>query len=144
MAFLDRAHGNYAVFWPASGSQPVTSQWRQDNVLRRWAPASLNIQEGSVALGSPGGIRGFLYHVPNLVPDADQAYPAFCPHCDEDRRRRRLDTPIRVMRTGFQKVAQVLSDALLRQMPQQSSGRKIVVFSDSRQDAAKLSAGMRF
>ena len=46
------------------------------------------------------------------------------------------------MRTGFQRVAQVLSDTLLREMQQAS--RKLVVFSDSRQDAAKLSAGMRF
>ncbi|MGH8552205.1 MAG: hypothetical protein ACRERS_02830, partial [Methylococcales bacterium] len=76
---------------------------------------------------------------------ARQAYPSICPHCDEDRRNRRLDTPIRVMRTGFQKIAQVLSDALLRKIPQtsQNSNRKLVVFSDSRQDAAKLSAGMR-
>ena len=61
-------------------------------------------------------------------------------------RRTRLASPVRVMRTGFQKIAQVLSDALLRQMPQttQQSNRKLVVFSDSRQDAAKLSAGMRF
>src|SRR5439155_12776010 len=68
------------------------------------------------------------------------------PRCDEDRRRRRLDTPIRPMRTGFQRVAQVLSDTLLRDMPHapQESSRKLVVFSDSRQDAAKLSAGMRF
>ena len=94
-----------------------------------------------------------IYHVPAMhgpnPPNDDrarQAYPAICPRCDEDRRGRRLDTPIRVMRTGFQKIAQVLSDALLRQMPQtaQHSNRKLVVFSDSRQDAAKLSAGMRF
>ena len=50
------------------------------------------------------------------------------------------------MRTGFQRVAQVLSDTLMREMPHtpQESSRKLVVFSDSRQDAAKLSAGMRF
>ena len=79
-------------------------------------------------------------------PAGDEAYPAICPRCDEDRRRRRLDTPIRPMRTGFQRVAQVLSDTLMREMPHapQESGRKLVVFSDSRQDAAKLSAGMRF
>ena len=57
-----------------------------------------------------------------------------------------IRSPIRTQRTGFQKIAQVLSDTLLRDLarPPLSSDRKLVVFSDSRQDAAKLSAGMRF
>ena len=145
MAFLDRRYGNYAVFWPAIGQQPVTARWMQDNVRRSWTRASLNIRDGSVTFGV-ADVTGFLYHVPHPAPDADQAYPAICPRCDEDRRRRRLDTPIRPMRTGFQRIAQVLSDTLLREMPHtaEQSSRKLVVFSDSRQDAAKLSAGMRF
>ena len=146
IAFLNREYRSYAVFWPAHGLRPITSQWDQDTVRRRWEVAALDTGEGKVVLGGTHGVRGFLYHVPNPTANASQAYPAICPRCDEDRRRRRLDTPIRVIRTGFQKIAQVLSDALLRQMPQMAarSNRKLVVFSDSRQDAAKLSAGMRF
>ena len=55
----------------------------------------------------------------------------------EDRRRcaRRSAR----MGTGFEKINQVLGDALLRELGDQ---RKLVVFSDSRQDAAKLSAGL--
>jgi DEAD/DEAH box helicase domain-containing protein len=149
MALLDREYRNYAVFWP-SNRAPLTAQWDQVPTRRHWRPANLSPADGSVALG---GGNGFIYHVPAMhgpnPPNDDrarQAYPAICPRCDEDRRGRRLDTPIRVMRTGFQKIAQVLSDALLRQIPQtaQHSNRKLVVFSDSRQDAAKLSAGMRF
>jgi len=146
-AFLDRRYDNYAVFWPSpNGASPATPNWTQDNVPRRWQAACLDSREGRVDLGGGNGVRGFLYHVPNPAPGAEQAYPAICPRCDEDRRRRRLDTPIRPMRTGFQRVAQVLSDTLMREMPhtQQQSNRKLVVFSDSRQDAAKLSAGMRF
>ncbi len=146
-AFLDRRYDNYAVFWPSpDGAAPATPNWTQDNVPRRWQAACLDFREARVDLGGGNGIRGFLYHVPNPAPVADQAYPAICPRCDEDRRRRRLDTPIRPMRTGFQRVAQVLSDTLMREMPHtpQQSSRKLVVFSDSRQDAAKLSAGMRF
>jgi DEAD/DEAH box helicase domain-containing protein len=149
MALLDREYRNYAVFWP-SNRAPLTAQWDQVPTRRHWRPANLLPADGSATLG---GGNGYLYHVPAMhgpnPPNDDrarQAYPAICPRCDEDRRGRRLDTPIRVMRTGFQKIAQVLSDALLRQMPQtaQRSNRKLVVFSDSRQDAAKLSAGMRF
>ncbi|MFH1717708.1 MAG: DEAD/DEAH box helicase [Planctomycetota bacterium] len=146
MSFLDRRYDNYAVFWPSlDGGRPVTERWEQQTVGRRWEDARLDIREARVELGGSSGVRGFLYRVPNPDRDSDQAYPAICPRCDEDRRRRRLDTPIRPMRTGFQRVAQVLSDALLRELPHsaQQSSRKLVVFSDSRQDAAKLSAGMR-
>lgn len=149
-AFLDRKYSNYAVYWPAvPGRIPLTPNWTQSLVQRNWTGAGLSPRDGSVELGQPGG---FLYHVPDMHranpptgSEVNQAYPAICPRCDEDRRGRRIDTPIRSMRTGFQKIAQVLSDALVREMPHgdERSSRKLVVFSDSRQDAAKLSAGMR-
>ena len=43
-------------------------------------------------------------------------------------------------RTGFQKACQVIASALSREMPE--STQKLVIFSDSRQDAAKLAGGM--
>ena len=46
------------------------------------------------------------------------------------------------MRTGFEKVTQVLGDALLRGIADTPEQRKLVAFTDSRQDAAKLSAGL--
>ena len=151
MAFLDREYRNYAVFWSSVHQAPLTPQWQQSNTQRRWQAARLSPTDGSVTLG---GGNGYVYYVPAMHrpnPPTDdstrQAYPSRCPRCDADwARRTRLPSPIRVMRTGFQKIAQVLSDALLRQMPQtvERSNRKLVVFSDSRQDAAKLSAGMRF
>ncbi len=151
MAFLDREYSNYAVFWPSLDSQPLTSQWQQSGTQRSWRRATISPTDGSVTLG---GANGYLYHVPAMHrpnPPTDDssrhAYPSRCPRCDADwARRTRLPSPIRVMRTGFQKIAQVLSDALLRQIPDRPgrSDRKLVVFSDSRQDAAKLAAGMRF
>ena len=149
-AFLDRDYLNYAVFWPAApGQAPLTRQYQQSSVQRHWRPASLSPADGSLTLGG----SGYLYHIPamhsrNPPPDdgARHAYPSICPRCDTDwRRRTRLPSPIRTMRTGFTKITQVLSDALLREIPTNTgrSNRKLVVFSDSRQDAAKLSAGMR-
>jgi len=151
MASLDRDHLRYAVYWPApDGQTPASPQWTQAHVQRCWLPASFSPADGRASLG---GGTGFLYHVPAMhVPNppddesARQAYPPRCPRCDADWSRRDIGSPIRTLRTGFQKVAQVLSDALLRRIS--ASGRqqyrKLVVFSDSRQDAAKLSAGMRF
>ncbi len=50
-------------------------------------------------------------------------------------------SPLGPHRSGFQKVNQVLADGMMRSLPE-GPGRKLVVFTDSRQDAAKLSAGI--
>ncbi len=156
LSSFDRDYDRYAVFWPSSGNQtPGTSQWTQDGVARSWRQASLDPADGRVGLGFQAVcIPGYLYYVPALhranppvSPAGRESYPAICPRCDADWRRRDvIRSPIRTQRTGFQKIAQVLSDTLLRDVaqPPLSSDRKLVVFSDSRQDAAKLSAGMRF
>ena len=152
---FDRDYDDYAVFWPASGSQPSTPSWTENGVPRAWRTASLNPADGSVGLGrQTGRIEGYLYYVPSIhgqsppdPPIGREEYPAICPRCSADWRGRDvIRSPIRTQRTGFQKIAQVLSDSLLRDLakPPLSAKRKLVVFSDSRQDAAKLSAGMRF
>jgi DEAD/DEAH box helicase domain-containing protein len=162
MASLDRDYARYAVFWPAAnGVQPASPQWSQQNVQRLWQAAHFVPAEARVAHGTnPQGRRGYLYRVPQMhgpngnildpppqgLPEsAARAYPARCPRCDTNWARRDIGSPVRTQRTGFQKLAQVLSDGLLRKIGHENpSGRKLVVFSDSRQDAAKLSAGMRF
>jgi len=164
MASFDRDYESYAVFWPAAPNMsPVTASWKQKtagtpagapSVARAWRRATLDPADGRVGLGTGPGVAGYLYYVPPLhrpapppPPSGREAYPAICPRCDADWRGRDVITaPIRTQRTGFQKIAQVLSDVLLRDLsrPPLSTARKLVVFSDSRQDAAKLSAGMRF
>ncbi|MCO5194713.1 MAG: DEAD/DEAH box helicase [Anaerolineae bacterium] len=82
-------------------------------------------------------------------------FPIVCPHCGHDREgsskrknkpnlsitdSRVTRSPIGYQVTGFAKLNQVLADALLRNLTQDH--RKLVLFSDSRQDAAKLSAGI--
>ena len=156
LSSFDRDYEHYAVFWPATGNQtPGTSHWTQDKVSRQWRQAGFDPTNGSVGLGlQQGNIPGYLYYVsavhstnPPSPPAGHEGHPAICPRCDADWRRRDvIRSPIRTQRTGFQKIAQVLSDTLLRDLAQPPLfiERKLVVFSDSRQDAAKLSAGMRF
>ncbi|HIK21882.1 MAG TPA: DEAD/DEAH box helicase, partial [Synechococcus sp. M44_DOE_062] len=146
---LNKKSGNYRVFWPLPhdpepwATEPQDLEWTAKKTKRRWVKAKLNPATGELTqdVNPPreGEVPGWMYH----VEEGNQpALPTRCPRCDTDRARRdAYPTPLRVHRTGFQKACQVIAGALLREMPTPQS-RKLVLFSDSRQDAAKLAAGM--
>ena len=155
---LTQNHGNYGLFWslphdnPAWDTQPQSQSWTLKGVGRRWVRAKLNSTTGVLERNntSPrtGEIPGWLYEVRGNHPE-ERALPSKCPRCDADygTGNRKFPTPLRFHRTGFQKACQVLASGLLREMPAppsptSRSSRKLVIFSDSRQDAAKLAAGM--
>ena len=151
-AGADQDYSNYAVYWPASGRAPASPRWTENGIPREWRSAALDRRQGIVRVGVAGD--GYLYYVPSMHrppragrrrPPSPDAFPSRCPRCDADWSGRSVGSPVRGQRTGFQKVAQVLADSLLREIAPagHADARKLVVFSDSRQDAAKLSAGMR-
>lgn len=151
-ASAERDYSNYAVFWPAAGRVPGSPRWTEDGIAREWRAARLDRTSGVVTTGAAGD--GYIYYVPPMHarprpgtrrPTSPGAFPSRCPRCDADWAGRSVGSPVRGQRTGFQKIAQVLADTLLREIAPrgQEVNRKLVVFSDSRQDAAKLSAGMR-
>ena len=142
-----QTYGKYGVFWPSNGAKPVDEGYSHNRVKRGWSSAKLDPISGVLTRSSTparlGETEGWAY---NAGSNDSTAMPPKCPRCDADyRRRRRYQTPLRVHRTGFQKACQVIAGALAREMPTHQNGkpsRKLVIFSDSRQDAAKLSAGM--
>ncbi|MGX1348239.1 DEAD/DEAH box helicase domain-containing protein [Bradyrhizobium elkanii] len=163
----DRSYDNYAVYWPARAAdgslrQPQRANWTQEGVARTWQRAAFDPLTGEIRVASRGNqATGWIYHVRDLhqnpvparaaVPSARNERPSVCPHCEANWASMANAAPIRTQRTGFQKIAQVLSDSLLREIapPQETEGtppedirRKLVLFSDSRQDAAKLSVGV--
>jgi DEAD/DEAH box helicase domain-containing protein len=163
----DRSYDNYAVYWPArtaDGSlrDPQRDNWRQEGVQRHWRMAAFDHRTGEMRIATRrADATGWIYHVADLhrapvppratAPSIRNERPSICPHCEANWTGMTNGAPIRTQRTGFQKVAQVLSDSLLREIaPPQSTGnspdedprRKLVLFSDSRQDAAKLAVGV--
>lgn len=153
-ASLDRIHGEYFVFWPSAG--PLAREtnagpsWRWTegrNPGYQWRPARLDHTDGRLfvpprraATVPPNETAGFIFRSP--IEEAN-AFPSRCPHCAADwSRRPGVNSPIRDLGSGFQRVVQLLCDALVREMPP-AQGRKLVLFSDSRQDAAKLSTGTK-
>lgn len=152
---LSRNSKNYVVYWPRV-DDPADPDWTRQGYrfafrLSRYEPRSGFLKNQAV------GATGWSFHVgggTNPKPKLDEmpAFPIQCPKCGDDwemwksgpRMRpvedsARTRSPIRRMGVGFEKISQVLADALVRHIP--SDARKLVLFSDSRQDAAKLSAG---
>lgn len=156
---LSQHHGQYAVFWPLPHdpqpwvTAPQKPSWTVDKVPRRWVKAKLDTTSGLLIQNSTppadSQVAGWLYHVVGSAADMQSALPTKCPRCDADyHSRKTFKSPLRNHRTGFQKACQVLASVLFREMEDDRKGqdtatsRKLVIFSDSRQDAAKLAAGM--
>jgi DEAD/DEAH box helicase domain-containing protein len=150
---LRRVFSEYSLFWPAAGKQLIHATnagrnrwiWTEDKENGyQWMPGQLFHAEGRVAWPANGSSAektvGYIFQSP--VPDAS-AFASRCPHCGENwSGMRTSSSPIRDMGSGFQRLVQLLCDGLVREMEEKQT-RKLVLFSDSRQDAAKLSTGIK-
>lgn len=154
--------------WEEKGGSPVTLKRRWSNAYLTLRTGSLRRNK---AASRPGEIQGWVYSIaPPSAADGAQSVareaglPSRCPRCDTDYRQRnvksgRRQSPLRVHRTTVTRSAQVLASALFREIGTRKADpeghtwiadpidaaeydRKLVLFTDSRQDAAKLSAGM--
>lgn len=150
---------DYAVFWPLSGQgYGNPGNWRQRKFTGQnsrtstasWKAASLSMRTGHVRLEHDQAeddpeqwVKGFLFDINISGGDKAEefiALPCLCPACCADHRRRYRPSPVRGFRTGFSKVSQIFTKELFYQLPE--SSRKLVVFSDSREDAAQISNGV--
>ena len=165
-----RSYADYAVFWPQGGQEFVLHErsrgnqdyWEQPGIRTekpdneaRWLPARIESRSGRVELvgggnagaDGPDWITGRLFCVEKLTEiDAGQklrAMPAVCPGCGTNHElgKRRL-SPVRGFRTGFGQTSQTFAKELLLQLPAGADSRKLVVFSDSRDDAAQVANGI--
>lgn len=85
------------------------------------------------------------YNLHIQASDKETLLPSMCPQCEISYRIQDEHslTPIRKHTTGLQKVNQIMADGMIRLMKRSGeSNTKVVLFSDSRQAAAKLSAGI--
>lgn len=149
----NRHYVDYAIFWPL-GEQSLhedVKRWRKAKAdpWASWTKASLNTRTGQVVLMHERAedeptfwTAGYLFKVDNDQSGAEQndALPGVCPACAADYSYRQISSPVRAFRTGFSKVSEVLTSELFQQLP--NADRKLVVFSDSREDAAQIANGV--
>lgn len=162
---VDRTAANYLVYWPRavpalaeldshrwqadagavtyafrrSALDPISGGLRNDNTdFTGWSFHVIAARRGGQFRRDPGTLRPFPTKCPACGDDQEIRYgpSGALPHTDPRRQR----SPIRGMRTGFEKINQVLTTELAADLNGQD--RKIIVFTDSRQDAAKLSSGL--
>ena len=115
--------------------------WKGDATLEDgWKRVSYNPGTGEYYMDMDGK-----YSLFEQSSDSETKFPHKCPQCEVAYyvKDKNSVTPIRYHGTGLQKVNQILADSLIRSMKKEKEkNTKVVLFSDSRQSAAKLSAGI--
>lgn len=167
---LERTANNYLLYWPQKRTPDLDDlQWKKDGGKVNYAfrRSILRPETGELRPTQGDEHTGWTFHVeaarggasgdsgPGYKRDPEQLspFPTRCPNCADDWEithtadgvvpsgdKKRQRSPIRAMRTGFEKINQVLITELLQGL--EPSNRKTIVFADSRQDAAKLSSGI--
>jgi DEAD/DEAH box helicase domain-containing protein len=150
--------------------QPTFNGFNQTDFLANWIPASLNCISGDIDNSHNKSdenperwIKGYYFIITDnlnrdiALPDVNgslsmiethKAIPSVCPSCGVNHQKRRQDwkkkktSSIRGFRTGFAKTTQMFAKELMYQLPDNEAERKLVVFSDSREDAAQIANGI--
>lgn len=141
--YEDLAHRDFAIFWPRE-KNPVDSLSGEE-----WSVRTLDTRNSLVHDGSRGlhCVAGRLFRLAGTGGRSDRsadpgsALPRMCPACGTDYSLRKKgmgsQSPIRSFRTGFAKASQLFATEMFSLLHVSGSAAKSIVFSDSRQDAAR-------
>jgi hypothetical protein len=159
-SFAERNALNYRVYWPTATRTPVVDPWQRlggrtgeaGRVTYKFSFPAVGFTPGLGRLNrQPRGNRtGYVFSV-SAGPSRDALskippYPTKCPSCGDDWERQsagsvedsdRMRSPIYTQGVGFNRANQVLTGSLHR-----SLDTRLVVFSDSRQGAARITANL--
>lgn len=141
----NREFSNYKVL-KYDNIKPEDISYTENKVERKWKLCHFDDTRGILfdsSVDNNNNQTCYSYELDNkTAKEKENILPARCPYCDADwaSKKDKKDTIsiIRPVTFGFQKVNQILADKLL----ELQNNKNLVVFTDSRQDAAKISAGI--
>ena len=146
----DRNYETYAIFWQRR-FPPDRLHWTKNGIKRGWAPAQFYPSEGKLIPDS-FGYNAHFYKI-DKPDESCSEIPKYCPSCGDAweflsqkviiNGKEQARSPLHDMGTGLQKVIQILTQTLQATVEAQLK-RKTIIFSDSRQDAAKYAVGIQW
>lgn len=138
---INKTISNYVVI-KLDDNPPDNMRYPNNGSVKwKWEKCKYDFNDGSL---QPDSLKcnSYCYKVFTDNPEKETAMPSMCPYCNDNwavptdpKKTRYVIKPITY---GFQKLNQLLADKLLCLQDE----RNLVIFTDSRQDAAKLSAGI--
>ena len=113
----------------------------QPTMPENWTGADFDAITGVISFTGRPDAGNYLVYI--CRGEKEISYPENCPACESKTRKDSSFSPFFKHGTGIQKVNQLMADTLhaMLQAPDTPS-EKLVLFSDSRQGAARLSAGI--
>ncbi len=146
-----RDYETYAIFWQRNEQGPEQQNWTKNQIGRGWARARFSPSDGTLIPDS-SKYNGYYYKIDHADKSCSEI-PKYCPNCGDAwefsqekvlvNGKEQVYSPLRHMGTGLQKVIQILTQTLQATVEEQSK-RKTIIFSDSRQDAAKYAVGIQW
>jgi len=162
-----RNYKDFSVFIPGNFNINIEPEWtvkgerntnHNNDLYHYWQDAWINVFSGKIITENPNDTENYvkgkwlrIKYNEFDISESDEdwlvklskkikALPHTCPHCEVDYSHpsKRKQSPFRGFRTGFGKVTQILSKELFDSLPDGKKAKKLVAFSDSREDAAKL------
>lgn len=166
LTFSERTYARYRIFWPRGPDDgaPMHGDWDSNPLRLKWVPAELTHPAGRLVANGGAEANGWLFTISNSATDVAledvPSVPTRCPNCGDDSEVRalrrgsenvqlkvtsseRMRSSIRRARATHDRVSQILAEHLLRAV-YPVGDQKLVAFSDSRQDAARLNASLDF
>ncbi len=160
--FIPGNFNNIEPDWTVEGKR---NSLKNNDLYHYWQDAWINVFSGKIITKNPNDTENYIkgkwlrvkYNGFDISGSDEEklkklsknikSLPHTCPHCEVDysHPKKRKQSPFRGFRTGFGKVTQILSKELFDTLPDSKKtekagnpNKKLVAFSDSREDAAKL------